>query len=124
MLNPDALPCAVFAVPADIWRAGADGGVLAAALARAPSAHAAAGGPLTAAAAAAASAAKVTARFSDLGAQLERFNKLLDNPSLSLPDGGANVRAGVCHACDCAPCAVAFLTSLCFCDAATAARKA
>ena len=73
---------------AEVWHGGADGGVLAAALARVPSGGAAP----SAEALAAAAAAKVAARIAEVSTQIERFTVLIDRPTLALPDGGANVR--------------------------------
>ena len=82
---------------ADAWRGSDQGSLVALALSRKPSLFAAESASSESSVATAA-AAKQTARVNEVVAQMERYNTMLQNAALKLPDGGANVRATPCRA--------------------------
>ena len=79
---------------ADAWRGSDQSSLITKALARTPAAQLFPSSSAPASfAVATATAAKQAARISEITATMERFDTMLNNSSLKLPDGGANVRA-------------------------------
>lgn len=69
---------------ADAWRGSDQGGLIARAMAAKPT---------SALSAADSAAAKQTVRITEVVASIERYDRLLSDPTLKPPDGGAMVRA-------------------------------
>ena len=84
---------------ADAWRGSDQSSLITKAMARTPGAQLVPSGSTPASTSvAAAAAAKQAARISEITATMDRFDAMLNKPTLKLPDGGANVRAAPLHA--------------------------
>ena len=84
---------------AGAWRGSDQSSLITKAMARTPGALFPSNSTPASTSVAAAAAAKQAARISEITATMERFDTMLNKPSLKLPDGGANVRAAPLHAC-------------------------
>lgn len=78
---------------ADAWRGSNEGGLIAKAMSRTPSAQLSATNTASSESSiAAAAAAKKAARIAQISGLIDRYSAMLSDSVLRLPDGGANVR--------------------------------